>query len=375
MADKSVFETIKSPEECEKKHSITGLQFPVIRFVPEQDMTVEAERCLEVTLRISAKQTSTSNFNTVRRKIGVFQTGSVEALLCWRRAVQEVILYKPWSTPEHKFNMTLMLLEGDPKATWVEICRTLCDTPTSIEPALGRTDATYGRAMKLFMAHYFPRTGFPARKQKRYLQQCLHKPRGLKVRQVASRLKAINRYLPLFPQPENTELSEGTLVDILVDMCPRSWIVSMSEHSFEPAEHTFEDVQAQLEKWENHEEINPKTPKKSDSSKEKEKKGEKKRGKKKKWEKGKVSHGGDEPPCKWCKLTKGNASTHATSACNKKRAFEAFLKEGPPKKKQYKHSKKEMNAIVEKEVKRHLKRKLKKNNLAYSSDEADSDSS
>ena len=47
MAEKSVFETIKSPEECEKKHSITGLQFPVIRFVPEQDMTVEAKRCLE----------------------------------------------------------------------------------------------------------------------------------------------------------------------------------------------------------------------------------------------------------------------------------------------------------------------------------------
>jgi hypothetical protein len=53
----------------------------------------------------------------------------------------------------------------------------------------------------------------------------------------------------------------------------------------------------------------------------------------------------------------------------------AFLKEGGAKKKPFKNNRKEMNAMVEKEVKKHLKRKLKKNHLSYSSDEADSDSS
>ena len=124
--------------------------------------------------------------------------------------------------------------------------------------------------------------------------------------------------------------------------------------------------------------MTPDNPKKSDSNKsgkEKDKKGEKKKGgKKKKWE-GKISHGGDEPPCILCQLFKGNASSHSTNKCNKKCSFEAFLKEGPPKKKPFKQGRKEMNAMVEKEVRKHLKRKLKKNYLSYSSDEADSESS
>ena len=84
---------------------------------------------------------------------------------------------------------------------------------------------------------------------------------------------------------------------------------------------------------------------------------------------------GDKPPCILCQLLKGNAGSHATKDYNKKRSFEAFLKDVPQKKKKYNHHKKEFNALVKKEVKKHLKRKLKKNYLAYFSDEADSESS
>ena len=52
MADKSLFDSVKSPEECEKKHTINGLQHPVIRFIPEEETIVEAERCLEVILHL-----------------------------------------------------------------------------------------------------------------------------------------------------------------------------------------------------------------------------------------------------------------------------------------------------------------------------------
>ena len=65
--------------------------------------------------------------------------------------------------------------------------------------------------------------------------------------------------------------------------------------------------------------------------------GKKKGGKKKKWE-GKISHGGDEPPCILCQTFKVNANPHSTNKCNKRKDFLAFLKEGPPRKKPFKQS-------------------------------------
>ena len=86
--------------------------------------------------------------------------------------------------------------------------------------ATGKTDQSFQDSLEAFMGHYIPKTGNPARKQKRYMKQCLYKPKGIRVNQVVTRLKTMNRSLTLFPGPDNTELSEGTLVDILVQMCP-----------------------------------------------------------------------------------------------------------------------------------------------------------
>ena len=104
-------------------------------------------------------------------------------------------------------------------------------------------------------------------------------------------------------------------------------------------------------------------PKKSDSNKkvnEKDKKGERKKGgKKKKWE-GKVNNGGNEPPIILCQISKGNANSHSTKNCNKKKDFLAFLKEGHTKKQPFKHNRKEINSMVDKKVRKHLKHKFKK---------------
>ena len=45
-------------------------------------------------------------------------------------------------------------------------------------------------------------------------------------------------------------MSEGDLIQILVVMCPKSWQVKMTEHDFDPANHSFQQVLDQLIKWE-----------------------------------------------------------------------------------------------------------------------------
>ena len=62
-----------------------------------------------------------------------------------------------------------------------------------------------------------------------------------------SRLKVINGYLPTFPGPENTALDEGMLIDVLVSMCTDKWRNEMIRSGFEPADHTIDTVQSQLE--------------------------------------------------------------------------------------------------------------------------------
>ena len=70
------------------------------------------------------------------------------------------------------------------------------------------------------------------------------------MKQVVTRLKTINRSLTLFPATENTELSKGALIDILVRKCPKTWSIEMARNKFDPAEHSLDDVMFECERLE-----------------------------------------------------------------------------------------------------------------------------
>ena len=238
--------------------------------------------------------------------------------------------------------------------------------------------------MVSFIEHYFPKAGNNARKQKRYLTNCLVKPRSVSINQCAIRLKQINGYLPLFPWPENEVLNEGDLINILVSMSPKAWLVKMSEHDFDPANYDFEKVLSQLIKWEVHEHLptkNSNDSTKSDKSdaekgKGKGKGGQKEGRKKRKWKNHEdKDDGGEDPPCLLCTLFKGNAKSHSTKQCNKFPKIQKLFQSGGPKKKFKRAEKHELNAIVEKQVKKYLKKNKEKKEAAYASDGGDSDAS
>ena len=378
--ERSLFDSVKGPTECERTHVFGGLDHPVIRFVPEKDITMEPTKVIDVQLRLNNTMAA-SNFNAVHRKLPIYEGGGLEILLRWKKNLQDTIIGKPCNNPQSKFTITKLLLGGDPEATWLEFERQKCETAAVGEHALGQTEDTYRATMVRFMEHYFPRTGNNARKQKRYMHNCLIKPRSVSIHQCALRLKQINGYLPLFPFPENEPLSEGDLIQILVSMCPKSWQVKMTEHDFDPANHTFQEVLDQLIKWE----VVEKLPKKNsgnstqpDSDSKGKGKGDRKdKKKKRKWKESEdKEYGGEDPPCLLCTLFKGNPNSHATKNCNKRPKILKFLQAGGNKKKKFRSAEKqEIHSLVQKQVKKYLKEKTKEKELVYASDDAESDAS
>ena len=383
MSELNLIDSVTKPEDCEKRSALTGLDWPAIRFVPEKDKG--PHKTLEVVLRLNPDSKSLDN--TVKRKIIIFSQGSIEALLRWKQDVDEVVERKPCSKAQSMFDMTELLLGGDPQATWRSISRDKCLEIKEDGTLKGKTIETYKAAMDSFLSHYFPKTGNPARKQKRYLQQCLYKPKSVKVVQVITRLKTINRLLTLFPKPENTELSEGAQIDILVNMCPSAWIFEMAKHKFDPAEHSLDEVKFELERHEimgeiesaNKRVFDKKNKRKSsdDSDDEKPNKSSKKKRKLEKYKgKNKKEHGGDsKPPCQYCKFFGGNAESHSSVNCFRKAEIDKIWKKNLDRKKNKKHSH-ELNKLIAKKVKATIKKSLKKNELSYaSSDSAESETS
>ena len=222
-----MFESVKGPTECERSHVFSGLDGPAIRFVPEKDITLETNKVIDAQLRLN-NAISASNFNAVHRKLPIYEGGGLETLLRWKKNPQDTIVGKPCNSAQSKFNIMKLLLGGDPQIVWEEFTRQKCETAAVGEVALGQNDDTYRATMVSFIEHYFPKAGSNARKQKRYLTNCLVKPRSVSIKQCALRLKQINGYLPLFPWPENEMLNEGDLINILVSMCPKSWLVKMT---------------------------------------------------------------------------------------------------------------------------------------------------
>ena len=42
MADKTLFDSVKGPKDCERRNVFSGLDNPVVRFVPEKEVVVDA---------------------------------------------------------------------------------------------------------------------------------------------------------------------------------------------------------------------------------------------------------------------------------------------------------------------------------------------
>ena len=310
--------------------------------------------------------------NNYQVHVKKFDHGTAEDVLLWYNKVREVIKQKPCEDAQAKFTMTELLLEGQGLRTFLQLKTAVTEKILvgDAQVPMGVTEESYAMTISKFKATAFKK--YAARYQVSYLRKSLRKPSSVTIRACSTRLEEINGLLKHFPGPENKPLSEGDLIEILVNMAPAQWRKSMVQINFEPMQKTLTEVVEYLERLE----VLDATEKKNDSQKKGNDKSENKTKSKPKGHrtsrKGKKSHkkrkrstdsdassdsendSKSKKFCQICKAVGGTYWNHNTAECGRIK----YLKKPSGSHKSYKSSKnydsKEMNALIQEQVTRAL---------------------
>ena len=103
-------QAVKSADECERRGGKTLWNTAIIPFIPEEiDAELGKNEYLELTLNVSVSRNTSSSSarqqNLIKKKMKIFNHGSVEELFEWRRGVCDIIARKPCPTARSKFDM------------------------------------------------------------------------------------------------------------------------------------------------------------------------------------------------------------------------------------------------------------------------------
>ena len=300
-----------------------------------------------------------------------YSHGPIEDLLRWKMDLYEVIKEKPIGLALSKFSFAEMMLGGDPLITFRDIRLRVCESVPVGGDAPGETDGTFNSMVNRFVSHYFPKVSNPSKRQKKYMRTYLRKPKTLMVKQISEQLIQMNGYLPYFPDIYNSKFDEDELIENLITMCPQKWRTEMARMNFEPADHNFLQVQTTLEKIEMIEATEAMSLNRKKRGSDREQGSDKtKKHHKKSYNQAK----NDKPPCALCKALGGNADSHPTLKCNKKKLLEGNGKnyKAGDGKKWHKKEKEQLNAVIARKVRSHVKKHFKRCGITYQSSRDDS---
>ena len=192
----------------------------------------------------ASKDVKANNYQIHVKK---FDHGTPEDVLLWCGKVQEVTKQKPCEDAQAKFTMTELLLDGQGLRTFLQLKATVTEkvlVGDTLVP-MGVTEVSYTMTISKFKASAFKK--YAARYQVSYLSKRLRKPSNVTIRACSTRLKGINGLLKPFPGPENKPLSEGDLIESLVNMATAQWCKSMVKINFEHMQKTLTEVVEYLE--------------------------------------------------------------------------------------------------------------------------------
>ena len=365
-------ESVKDPLEAERSGSRSWWDAPIIPFIPEKpNSTMAKDEFIEVALKADRSVSVTGTLNTIKKTVRKYSHGPIEDLLRWKMNLLEVISEKPIISALSKFSFAEMMLGGDPLITFRDLRRSVCHSEpvNGVEP--GETDGTFNSVVNRFVTHYFPKVCNPSKRQKKYMRTYLRKPKTVQVKQIAERLIQMNGYLPFFPDAYNSKFDEDELIENMITMCPQKWRTEMARMNFEPADHNFLQVQTCLETIEMIEATESLSLNRKRKGTDKEKGSDRYKtypGK------GDRKSKEDSPPCALCKALGGNAESHPTSKCNKKKLFEANRKtfNKSPNKKWEKKKEEQLNAVIARKVKKNVKKHFKRCGINYQSSSEES---
>ena len=232
-----------------------------------------------------------------------------------------------------------------------------------------RTVANFNIVLEGLTAHIFPVHAY--REQKRYLRRFLKKPKDWTAREFVTRVQEINNHLSLFPTENDTDavpLPEDELVEALYHAMPSSWRSNMVLQGFNYVQHTVMDLVHNCERFEQVEDSKSNKKKNSTSSSNKKKSGSKRKHVE-------FADTDTEDERKYCRVH--GYCSHTTDECKDLNTAVSDLKKWKSQKTKYPHSarkshgksarsyksyvhKDEVNSMVQKQVKKLLKKGKKK---------------
>ena len=331
---------VKFEEQIPKKlpTNSSKLVKPIIPLArPEKD-ELDASEYIDHTCHNTPGDTTSGKYVI---KIPRFDSGTPEEWIIFVDLIQKSLVGQNVTTGPPMYECMERVLKGDAKAEFLQQANLVGS----------RTVANFTTVMATMTVHVFPTYAY--RDQRRYMQRYLKKPHDMKVRSFTTRLIQLNTYLPYFPPDrpgqQVTSLPDDDIKEILYHAMPNTWKKKMIEQGYNyldgPIHAMAEFFETRIENLEKS--IPPSVP--SRNNKKKSKKGKKK-------EDSEEEHVGH----KFCQYH--GMCGHTTDECTTLKALvkQAKQKKGKHFQKKKRFTKHEVNIMVQKEVKKAMKKKKKK---------------
>lgn len=307
--------------------------------------TVELKKGDYVTVKLRSVP-SEENSQTYDLNIGIFRSGTAEAFLEFRRNLKKAIVGQHITTGPPMFSMARRLMAGDALSVF-----------NNRAAELGaETTANFKQVMNALAAHVFPQRAL--RMQKRYMRRYMRKPKGQTTREYIARVNEINEYLSLFPPFEaDQKLPTDEILDILEFGMPATWQREFWRQGFDPIAHSIEDFTEFCERLEFTEEMYDETH----ASKKRPRVDRNSMSKESGNSKGRIKPEGKKPKKSntWCDYHQ--TDSHTTGDCKvvlaqarKMRAAWENKSDSDKKPSRNKSNSNELNALVQKEIKKQL---------------------
>ena len=249
-------------ETIRKNGKVNSHQVPIIPLERSKSSDSKDQKHIEHTCYNTPGDSKTGKYVI---QVPIYDSGHPEEWINFVELVNKCITGQNITTGPQMYQLVLRVLQGDAKAQF--------------EAQTGHFGAQNPRNFKNVMAamtvHVFPR--YALRDQKRYLQRYLEKPIKMKVRKFVTRLTQLNHYLDSFP-PDSPgqqvdKLPDHEVKEILFYAMPKTWQKRMTEQGYNymddavSVQHMADFFEARCENLETKPEKKSKKDKKASSKK------------------------------------------------------------------------------------------------------------
>ena len=208
-------------ETIRKNGKVNSHQVPIIALERARSSDSKDQKHIEHTCYNTPGDSKTGKYVI---QVPIYDSGNPEEWINFVELVNKCIIGQNITTGPQMYQLALRVLQGDAKAQF--------------EAQTGhfgtQTAGNFKSVMAAMTVHVFPR--YALRDQKRYLNRYLEKPLKMKVRKFVTRLTQLNHYLESFP-PDSPgqqvqKLPDHEVKEILFYAMPKSWQKSMTVQGY-----------------------------------------------------------------------------------------------------------------------------------------------